>query len=193
MAQSSFFLPSLRARQMIEQGYVGNVVSFRAEYLHAGSVDPGKMMGWKQEKRFGGGVINDLASHILDLMDHLIGPFESVFAENRILYPERPDREGKMTPVEVEDQAILLLRCANGSSGITVGKINTLLGQLVYMGIFMKTRPYRRMRFVSPQCGSPAPYNPHPWPPSPSTSSGSVNHGYYRSDLRSFVLLLCFP
>jgi len=124
--QCRFFLPSLRAKQMIEEGAIGEVVSFRAEYLHAGGVDPEKKMGWKQQKQAGGGVINDLASHVLDLMDHLIGPFESVLAENRILYPERPDKRGHMVPVEAEDQTILMLRTAGGAAGtVEASKIAT--------------------------------------------------------------------
>ena len=124
--QCRFFLPSLRAKQMIDGGDIGKVVSFRAEYLHAGSVDRGKQMGWKQQRRFGGGVINDLASHVLDLMDHLIGPFGSVLAENRVLYTERPDKQGGMVSVDAEDQTILLLRSAGGAIGtVEASKIAT--------------------------------------------------------------------
>jgi len=124
--QSRFFPATMRAKQMIDEGFVGKVTSFRAEYLHAGSVDPGKKMGWKQEKKFGAGVINDLASHIVDLMEYLIGPFESVFAEKRILYPERPDSDGKMVKVEAEDQVVMLLRLSDGGLGtIEASKIAT--------------------------------------------------------------------
>ena len=124
--QCRFFLPSLRAKQMIENGDIGTVLSFRAQYLHAGSVDPHKPIGWKQQKQFGGGVINDLASHVLDLMDHLVGPFESVLAESRILYPRRPGKGGDLVPVEAEDQTILLLRSAGGAIGtVEASKIAT--------------------------------------------------------------------
>ena len=111
---------------MIEEGFLGQVISFRAVYLHSGSVDPQKKMGWKQQEQFGGGVINDLASHIVDLMDHLIGPFVSVLAENRVLYRQRPNADGQKVPVQAEDQCTMLLRTADGSLGtIEASKIAT--------------------------------------------------------------------
>jgi len=124
--QYRFYPPTLRAKQMIEEGFLGNVISFRGVYLHSGSVDPEKKMGWKQQTRFGGGLINDLGSHILDLLDHLIGPFDSVIAENRILYETRPNGSGQRVPVEAEDQSAMLLRLPNGAIGtVEVSKIAT--------------------------------------------------------------------
>jgi len=46
--QYRFFPATLRAKQLVEAGFVGNVVSFGAAYLHLGSVDPGKPMGMRQ-------------------------------------------------------------------------------------------------------------------------------------------------
>jgi len=124
--QSRFFPATLHAKQMIDEGFLGNVISFRAVYLHSGSVDPKKKMGWKQQKEFGGGVINDLASHVLDVMEHLAGPFESVLAETRILHARRPDAKGRMADVEGEDQVLMLVRHSNGAVGtIEASKIAT--------------------------------------------------------------------
>ena len=124
--QARFFPATLRAKQMIEEGFVGRMTSFRAAYLHAGSVDPKKEMGWKQEKRHGGGVINDLASHVLDLVDHLIGPMESVSAETRVLYGQRPGRGGVMQEVDAEDQVAMLVRLCDGAVGtVEASKIAT--------------------------------------------------------------------
>ncbi|HEY3397173.1 MAG TPA: Gfo/Idh/MocA family oxidoreductase [Armatimonadota bacterium] len=119
-----FFPPTLRAKQLIEEGFLGNVISFRGEYLHAGSVDPERPMGWKQMA--GGGVLQDLGSHVIDLLDHLIGPYAGFLAETRILYPERPTRSGERVPVEVEDQLLMIARMANGACGtIEASKIAT--------------------------------------------------------------------
>ena len=96
--QYRFFPATLRAKQLIETGFVGNVISFRAAYLHSGSVDPRKPMGWKQLKSEGGGVLQDLGSHIVDLMDHLIGPFASIFTQTHILYPSGQICEERWSP-----------------------------------------------------------------------------------------------
>jgi len=115
--QYRFYPATLRAKQLIEEGFLGKVVSFRAVYLHSGSIDKSKPMGWKQELRYGGGVVRDVGSHILDLLDHFIGPFDSVMAETRILYDKRPDRSGTLVKVEAEDMGIMLLKLKNGALG----------------------------------------------------------------------------
>lgn len=113
-----FALVAQRAKQMIEKGFVGRVTQFRAGYYHAGSVDPDKPMGWKQQAEAGGGVINDLASHIIDLVDWLAGPIERVLADTRILYPERPAKGGGRVRVEAEDSVTMLARLADGGAGV---------------------------------------------------------------------------
>lgn len=124
--QYRFYPATLRAKRMIDDGYLGNIVSFRAAYMHSGSVDSSKPVGWKQLKSEGGGVLRDLGSHILDLMDHLIGPMTDIFAHTRILYPERPDKCGQMVSVEAEDQALMMVKLENGALGtIEATKIAT--------------------------------------------------------------------
>ncbi|HPO71947.1 MAG TPA: Gfo/Idh/MocA family oxidoreductase [Armatimonadota bacterium] len=124
--QYRFYPPTLRAKQLIDEGFVGNVICFRASYLHSGSVDPNRPMGWKQLKSEGGGVLQDLGSHVLDLMDHLIGPVTSVMCDMRILYPERPLPSGEFVPVEADDHVVMLARLANGATGtIEATKIAT--------------------------------------------------------------------
>jgi predicted dehydrogenase len=124
--QYRFFPATLRAKQLVETGFAGNVISFRAAYLHSGSVDPGKPVGWKQLKSEGGGVLQDLGSHIVDLMDHLIGPFASVLTQTRILYPMRPNKQGEMVRVEADDMVVMMARLPNGAIGtIEASKIAT--------------------------------------------------------------------
>ncbi len=124
--QYRFFPATLRAKQLIREGFIGNVVSFRAAYLHSGSVDRNKPMGWKQLKSEGGGVLQDLGSHILDLMDHLIGPFSEILAKAHILYARRPNPKGEMTTVEADDMVVMLLKLPNGTVGtIEASKIAT--------------------------------------------------------------------
>ena len=83
-------------------------------------------MGWKQLKSEDGGVLQDLGSHIVDLMDHLIGPFKKVFGQTRILYAQRPDREGNMTAVEADDMVAMMVELPNRTIGtIEASKITT--------------------------------------------------------------------
>ena len=126
--QYRFFPATLRAHQLAVEGFLGPVTHFRASYLHSGSVDPGRAVNWKSTAAAGGGVIRDLGPHILDLLNWLIGPFESVQCTGRIWAPQRPslDRPGEMMDVDVEEAAAMLLRKADGAFGmVDVSKIAT--------------------------------------------------------------------
>jgi len=126
--QYRFFPATMRAKQLLEEGFLGPITHFRASYLHSGSVDPGKAVNWKSTAAAGGGVIRDLGPHILDLLWWLIGPFESVHCTSRIWAPERPslDRPGETMKVDVEEAAAMLLRKSDGAFGtVDVSKIAT--------------------------------------------------------------------
>ena len=117
--QNRFYPCTMRAKQLVEEGFLGRVLSFRACYLHASSINPNKPMGWKLDKsQCGGGVLYDLGAHVLDLVDWLIGPFAEVAAATLIAFPERPDpRTGEMVPVNVDDHVVMCLRTQEGALG----------------------------------------------------------------------------
>lgn len=126
--QNRFFPASIRARQLIDEGRIGQVLEFRACYLHAGSADPKAPLKWKLSAEAGGGVIADLASHVLDLVHYLLGDYESICAQTHIAYPERPvdGQPGKMAKVDAEDNVMLLARLKSGALGqISASKIAT--------------------------------------------------------------------
>jgi predicted dehydrogenase len=124
-----FFPATLRAKQLAEDGFLGEVLSLRGAYLHSGNVDPSSPLKWRLDRaRAGGGVLLDLGSHLLDLMQHLVGPLEIVHCLTRIAYPERPlpGVHGETAPVETEDAAFLTVRTGNGALGhLEVSKIAT--------------------------------------------------------------------
>lgn len=124
-----FFPATMRARELVAEGFVGEVLSFRGAYLHSGSADPQAPMKWKLDSALsGGGVLVDLGVHILDLVQHLVGPLEVVECITHIAYSERP-LPGEPTQrkrVLAEDAALLTVRAANGAPGhIEASKIAT--------------------------------------------------------------------
>ena len=124
--QNRFFSAIQRARQLIDEGFLGTVVGFRGVYLHSGSVDPVAPVKWKLRKADGGGVLRDLGSHLIDLVDWLAGPFTEIRAEKRVLYPQRPDGRGGTERVEAEGQVIMTVRTAAGALGtLEASKIAT--------------------------------------------------------------------
>ena len=119
MAMNSRQYPGmLRTKELIDEGRLGRILSFRVQYLHSGSVDPNKPIGWKQDKKMGGGgVLFDLGSHVLDLLYFFMGRFEAVNATTMVAYPQRPDGAGNMVDIEADDAAYLTVKMACGAMG----------------------------------------------------------------------------
>ena len=117
--QYRFYTGTLRAKQLIEDGRLGRILSFRSAYLHPTGVNPNKVIGWKQQKAFGGGgVLFDLGSHVFDLMYWLLGEYDSVLTNNTIVYPQRPDKDGNMINVDAEDLSVSMVKMKSGATGI---------------------------------------------------------------------------
>ncbi|MGA2035698.1 MAG: Gfo/Idh/MocA family oxidoreductase [Thermoguttaceae bacterium] len=117
--QNRFFPATLRAKQWIDEGGLGELLSFRACYLHDGSANPKTPLKWKLAAGAGGGVIADLGAHVLDLLDWLIGPLDSLQAATHTAFARRPSAEDptQAVPVDAEDCAMLLARTRSGALG----------------------------------------------------------------------------
>lgn len=115
------FVPALAlAKKIVEEGFIGKILQFRAVYLQEWIMDPDFPLVWRLRKNIGGsGALGDLGAHILDLARFLIGDVGSVcgmtrtFIEERPL-PEDPKKKGK---VDVDDAFIAMLRFKNGVIG----------------------------------------------------------------------------
>ncbi len=126
--QNRFFPATMRAKQLVDEGFLGQLLSFRASYLHSGSADRNAPLKWKLDRAMGGGVLLDLGSHVIDLVRHLCGEVQEVLMESAIAYPERPSTSdsGRRVSVEAEDLAVMLVRTSAGALGtIEASKIAT--------------------------------------------------------------------
>ena len=91
---------TLRAKALVEEGRLGEIVTFRSAYLHSSSTDPQKPRGWKQDKDIcGGGVLFDLGSHAIDLLSFVLGDkaenrISSVYGTSQIFFKERTGADG---------------------------------------------------------------------------------------------------
>ncbi len=116
------FSPALmRARQLIEEGFLGEVYHFAARYLHSGYTDPQRPISWRLSKeRGGGGALYDLGSHVIDLMRSLLGDYAQVLGTLHIFVPERPLAEdpSRKGAVKVDDYALFHARMKSGALGI---------------------------------------------------------------------------
>ncbi|MFN8470418.1 MAG: Gfo/Idh/MocA family oxidoreductase [Caldilineaceae bacterium] len=135
------FVPAvLRAQQLVREGFLGRIFSFRGRYYRSSYIDPQKPLTWRQRKAIaGGGALFDIGSHILDLLYSLLGPYEAVQATLDTLIPQRPAEAGaaELVPVDVDDIALLHLRTANGVLGLVeVSRMGTGLTNDLQFEIF---------------------------------------------------------
>jgi len=115
------FVPAIRfAKKLIDEGYIGKILQFRAVYLQEWIMDPNFPLVWRLRKSVAGsGALGDLGAHIIDLARFLIGEFASVcgmtetFIKERPL-PDNPEKKGK---VDVDDVFIAIARFKNGAIG----------------------------------------------------------------------------
>ncbi len=106
-----------RAKELIASGRLGRLVRYRIGYYHAGALDASAPFRWKHAPN--GGTILDLASHLLDLTDYLVGLPAELTATATTLWPTRPVRalradetaaDVPTRPVEAEDAVSILTR-----------------------------------------------------------------------------------
>jgi predicted dehydrogenase len=115
------FIPAVaRAKSMIQRGFLGDTLIFRAQYLHSSYLDPQRPISWRLSKeQAGGGALVDLGSHAIDLMRYLSGEFKRVRAQTKTFILSRPMEAGsdKHTTVDVDDHAQLEVELVEGGLG----------------------------------------------------------------------------
>jgi predicted dehydrogenase len=110
------------AKQLIDEGRLGEIRHWRAVYLQDWLVDPGFPMTWRlQKETAGSGSLDDIGSHLVDLAQFLVGNITEVVGATETFIKERPlGEEGagaEMGRVTVDDAAAFLARLENGAMG----------------------------------------------------------------------------
>ena len=117
------------AKQMIEEGTLGEIYHWRAAYLQDWIMDPKFPLVWRLDKKVAGsGAHGDLNAHIIDLSRMLVGEIDEVVGSMETFIKYRPllgktagglraKRRKKMGRVTVDDAALFLARFKNGALG----------------------------------------------------------------------------
>ncbi len=115
-----------RARELVEKGNLGRILSFDFKYLHNSCVDPKRSPGWKQNADIcGAGTLFDLGAHVVDLCRHLCGEFASVYAKEQIAFPTHRLADGTEWHTNADEAAYITATMKCGAVGtITAGKIS---------------------------------------------------------------------
>ncbi len=120
--------PVCRAKELIDAGKLGEILSFDFAYLHNSCVNPARPAGWKQTAAVcgKGGVLFDLGSHIIDLLVYLCGPVDSVIGRSQIAFPERSGMQGEIWKTDAPEAFYMFARLKNGACGtLTASKLAT--------------------------------------------------------------------
>jgi predicted dehydrogenase len=108
------------AKQLIEDGKLGQIYHYRGTYLQDWIVDPKFPLVWRLRKEAAGsGALGDIASHSLDLARFLVGEITEVTAALETFIKERPlpDNPRQKGPVTVDDASAAVVRFENGALG----------------------------------------------------------------------------
>jgi predicted dehydrogenase len=117
----------MRARQLVDEGRLGRLLSFQVVYNHSSNIDPKKTATWRFSREFSGtGTLADMGSHAIDLLCFLAGPIARLSAAMQTAFPQRPDGAGGVAAVSVDDAAYMVAQLKNGAMGtIAASKLAT--------------------------------------------------------------------
>jgi predicted dehydrogenase len=118
------------ARQLIEEGKIGQIFHWRGAYLQDWITDPNFPLTWHLQSKFAGaGPHYDLNSHSVDLARYLVGEVAAVSAMMKQFYAKRPlpgagagtfksgDGGGDMGEQTVDDASFMVAEFENGALG----------------------------------------------------------------------------
>lgn len=116
--------PVMRAKQLIDEGKLGRILSFDFSYRHNSCIDPDRRVGWKQTAEAGGGTLFDLGPHVIDLCHFLCGKVASVAAKSHIAFPTHLRADGSVWQTDADEAFYMICELRNGAVGnITVSKL----------------------------------------------------------------------
>ena len=116
--------PVMRAKQLIDEGRLGDILSFDFSYRHNSCIDPDRRAGWKQMADFGGGTLADLGPHVIDLCHYLCGELSWISAHGQVAFPTHKRADGGEWATDADEAFYMLCGTSDGACGsITVSKL----------------------------------------------------------------------
>lgn len=115
----------MRAKQLIDEGALGRILSFSFHYRHDSDIDPARFVGWKQDATVcGAGTLFDLGSHAIDLCRHLCGEFASISGKSHIAFDTHKNKDGTLWQTNADEAFYMTATLASGAVGqISVSKL----------------------------------------------------------------------
>lgn len=116
----------MRAKQLIDGGALGRILSFSFHYRHDSDIDPARTVGWKQDATIcGAGTLFDLGSHALDLCRYLCGDFASIGGKSQIAFDTHKAADGSLWQTNADEAFYMTATLTSGAVGqISVSKLS---------------------------------------------------------------------
>ena len=132
-------------RELIADGALGRITNVRAVFFSGYASEPKGALSWRFDReQAGSGALGDLLSHVVDLLQYLVGPVAEVTALTSTVYRQRPVlptgsanhfavvEGGELGTVGNEDYAATLVRFADQARG--AGAVGTLEASRAIVG-----------------------------------------------------------
>jgi predicted dehydrogenase len=112
------FLPGLlKLRRLVDGGFFGRILSVRIDFgywVFEGDWQPAQRPSWNYRAADGGGIVLDMFPHWRYVLEHLIGPVESVYTQTATHIPQRWDEQGRPYRATADDAAYGILELRGG-------------------------------------------------------------------------------
>jgi predicted dehydrogenase len=116
-----------RARDLVAGGRLGQITNVRAVFFNGYAAEPKGALSWRFLREFAGhGALGDLLSHVVDLVQYVVGPITEVNALTSTAHTHRPIlpmgsadhfaviENGELGEVQNDDYVATLVRFAPG-------------------------------------------------------------------------------
>ena len=108
----------VKAKQLVAEGVIGDVITFKTTFGHKGpetwSIDAGSNSWFFDKKRAAMGAMADLGVHKTDLIQYLLNS-RNVETTAKVITLDKKDSTGQL--IGVDDNAICIYRMENGAVG----------------------------------------------------------------------------
>jgi predicted dehydrogenase len=102
-------------KYLLDNNHVGKKRLIAIDWLVQGRADPKRVWNWYSQKAYGGGALGAIGSHVFDYVRWLFGDIKQLCGQLSTAIPERPDADGILRPVDVDDTCNILLELADGT------------------------------------------------------------------------------
>jgi predicted dehydrogenase len=119
-----------RVRELISRGELGRITNVRSVFFSGYAAEPKAALSWRFSKGLAGsGALGDLLSHVVDLVQYVVGPITDVSALLSTVHTRRPIlpmgsgthftviEDGELGDVENDDYTAAMVRFTGGAVG----------------------------------------------------------------------------